>query len=179
MIERIVLTGGPGVGKTALLDLLTEKGFQTLPDAARMLIEREQEKHSDCLPWKNNQRFLEEVTKLQLELEETSTQGTVFQDCSIIEGYAYAKTQGLYVPKRILEQGRNRYHKVLFLERLPFYSKNSSRREDIDTAQRISEALRKAYSEFGYNTISIPVLPVERRFEYVTNIMDPIIRTLC
>jgi predicted ATPase len=38
-MSRIVLTGGPGAGKTSIIDLLSEKGFNIIPEPARTLIE--------------------------------------------------------------------------------------------------------------------------------------------
>ena len=37
-MQRIVLTGGPGAGKTTVLDVLREQGYATGDDAARSII---------------------------------------------------------------------------------------------------------------------------------------------
>jgi predicted ATPase len=36
-----VITGGPCSGKTTLIDLLADKGFQTVPEIARLYMEKE------------------------------------------------------------------------------------------------------------------------------------------
>ena len=56
-----VITGGPGVGKTTVVEILARRGYAIVPEAARMIIEEERLKDSDVLPWKNLSLFQIEV----------------------------------------------------------------------------------------------------------------------
>ena len=40
--RRLVLTGVSGAGKTSIIDRLSALGYQTLPEAARVILERSQ-----------------------------------------------------------------------------------------------------------------------------------------
>ena len=53
----IVLTGGPGVGKTTLLNELHKQGFSIVEEDARRIIREQLEADADGLPWKNKTRY--------------------------------------------------------------------------------------------------------------------------
>jgi len=167
-LKRIAITGGPGVGKSTVLEILAYKGFQTTPEAARLIIDKELlQKDSDCLPWKNIPKFQNSVSELQLKLENAITTGIVFSDRGIVDGYAYSQIDKIPVPEVILKEGRNRYDFVFFLDRLPCYQKDNSRREDIQKATQIQQAIKSAYVKFGYTPISVPVLSPEERVDFI------------
>ena len=47
----IVLTGGPGGGKTSLIEALAREGFRTAPESGRAVIRREMARGGAALPW--------------------------------------------------------------------------------------------------------------------------------
>ena len=51
-MQPIIITGGPGAGKTSLLDALARRGYMTFPEVSRSLI-REQAAAlpNGVLPW--------------------------------------------------------------------------------------------------------------------------------
>ncbi|MFR7812382.1 MAG: AAA family ATPase, partial [Butyricimonas faecihominis] len=48
-----VITGGPGVGKTTLLEALAKQGFPYVPEVAREIIREQTSRNGDALPWAN------------------------------------------------------------------------------------------------------------------------------
>lgn len=48
-----IITGGPGVGKTALIEELNRQGFSTVPEDARRIIKEQIDLGGDGLPWKD------------------------------------------------------------------------------------------------------------------------------
>ena len=52
-----VLTGGPGAGKTTLVEALHEKGFATTHEAGRGVIREEMQAGGDALPWLDREEF--------------------------------------------------------------------------------------------------------------------------
>lgn len=56
---RIVITGGPGSGKTTLIEALAAAGHVLEPEAGRAVIRQQQAEGGDGLPWRDQARFAE------------------------------------------------------------------------------------------------------------------------
>lgn len=169
MVKKYVLTGAACSGKTTLLKLL-EKDYQTVPEAARMVIRKELERGSEYLPWKNILKFQILVCRKQIELESRIDPNgkDVFLDRGIPDGIAYLIQRKIPPPKELLEAAeRNKYDKVFLLEILPNFVKDNERREDEKKAKGIKKYLANVYSELGYETIEVPVMSVEERKEFI------------
>ncbi len=52
-----VITGGPGVGKTTLLEELRNRHYTIVPEIARKLIKEQQESNGEVLPWKDKELY--------------------------------------------------------------------------------------------------------------------------
>src|SRR5690554_1815606 len=52
-----VLTGGPGVGKTTLLEELERRNYEIVPEIARELIKEQQKTNGQALPWKDKELY--------------------------------------------------------------------------------------------------------------------------
>ena len=51
--QRIVITGGPGFGKTSIIDELESRNFPCQHEVSRTIIKEQLEIGGDILPWKN------------------------------------------------------------------------------------------------------------------------------
>jgi len=164
LTHKYVLTGGPGVGKTSVLNVLADRGYVTIPEAARSIIEIAQKEGSDCLPWKNKQKFQDLVTATQMALEDGAVADNIFCDRGIIDGYAYSRLDGLIIPAEIERLGRKRYDTVFLLAPLDCYRTDSARKEDAGSARIIHEAILTAYLRFGYDPVYVSATysPVQR-----------------
>lgn len=169
--KKFVITGGPGVGKTTVIEILKNRGFNVLDETARIIIEEEVFKDSDVLPWKDLAKFQERVFKIQLKKEEENKSEIVFLDRSIIDGYAYCTLGGVEPNKEIDKLALNRYDKVFLLERLDQYEKDDSRIEDHKFALDIHNEIEKIYRKFGYEVIKVPVLKPEERVDYILSLI--------
>ncbi len=168
-MNRFVLSGGPGVGKTTLINVLRDRGYVVVSETARLIIEKEKKKMSDVLPWKNLFKFQEAVALEQLVREEEVGGDNIFFDRSLVDGHAYCLLDGVSSPKIINENARSRYKKVFILDPLSTYETDSVRYENELMAKALHEAIREAYLYFGYNPVMVPVLDPEARADYVIN----------
>ncbi|HEY4518416.1 MAG TPA: ATP-binding protein [Candidatus Paceibacterota bacterium] len=166
-MKKYVLTGGPGIGKTTIIELLSQKGYAIVPEAARMIIEEEKLKGSNILPTGDIAKFQILVADRQLELEAVAKGEVVFCDRSIIDGYGYCKEAKVAVPKNILDLGRGRYYKVFLLAPLNYYSTDDARFEHPELAMAIHEAIVEAYKELDYELVEVPVLPPSERVGFI------------
>ena len=166
-MKPYVITGGPGVGKTTTIELLRQKGYAVVPEAARMIIEEESLKGGEVLPWKSLPRFQQAVAQRQLRHEAAKHPEITFLDRSLVDGYAYCMLGKIPVPELVLNHGRNRYERVFLLERLEVYVTDQDRIEDERLALAIHDEIRKAYAVFGYEPVSVPVLSPEARVQFI------------
>ena len=169
---KFVLTGGPGVGKTTVIDILKQQGFVVLKEKARAIIEREQAKNSEVLPWKNLFLFQQKVVEEQLAEETKYIDQNIFCDRGIIDGHAYCQLGKVDTSEEVTKNGRNRYDRVFILEPLPNYQNDSARREDPLWAQKVHQAIEQAYKDFGYNPIKIPFDTPENRVKMILGGID-------
>jgi len=169
-MKRYVITGGPGRGKSTLIEILAARGYGVVPEAARIIIEEELSKNSDALPWKNLSLFQAKVAQKQLDLESEAVEDTLFLDRGIVDGYGYCMYGKISVPASILEnieRNDNRYDKVFILESISGYKSDKTRFEDEKMATDIHDAIVAAYDKFGYKPIIVPALPPEQRADFV------------
>ncbi len=54
-----VLTGGPGSGKTSVLQELERRGYICIPEVARPIIKEQISINGNALPWKNREKYSE------------------------------------------------------------------------------------------------------------------------
>lgn len=62
-----VITGGPGSGKTSLINELNNNGFLTVPEEGRRIIKEQIEFSGEGLPWKNKAAFATLMLDASLE----------------------------------------------------------------------------------------------------------------
>ena len=170
-MKKIVLTGGPSVGKTTVIEILAKRFYAIAPEAARLVIEEERLKKSDALPWKDIFKFQTLVAERQLKLEAEAKSDLIFFDRGLVDGSAYCKVNNLPTPQLILENSKNRYDKVFFLESLGLYVEDGVRSKDFEDAEKIHNAIKQAYVEFGYDPITVPVLPPEQRVDFILSLI--------
>lgn len=166
-MKKYVLTGGPGIGKTTLIEIIASIGYEVVPEAARIIIEEEQFKNSDALPWKDLEKFQELVVRKQLEEENKIKGFPAFLDRSIIDGYGYSKLGGATPSSLIADNANGRYDKVFILEPLENYQKDSVRLENEEESRKIHQAIIDAYSFFGYDLIFVPVMSPDDRVKFI------------
>ena len=170
MMKKYVITGGPGTGKTTLVELLSSRGYSTVVEASRLLIEEKRKIDKDFSPLDNPQLFQKEVIDYQSKLESEATGETVFFDRSIVDNYGYSLFYKMPIPEILEKSGRNRYDAVFLLDPLPSYAKDSSRIEDEKTALAIHRAIEEGYKRLGYDVIKVPAISPERRADFVESI---------
>lgn len=161
---RIVITGGPSVGKTTIITGLAERGYQVVNEFATQII-----KEGEFLPWVDRASFQQEVLRRQLEAE-LALEGyekTVFLDRGLFDGEAYYLYDELAVPEIFHDLDSSHYSLALLIEELPFFDVTDVRRENLEFTREISKVLERCYLDRGVHVIRIPAMPPQERIEYV------------
>jgi len=167
--QKHVITGGPGVGKTTTLEILAQRGYETVRETARDIISLQQEAGEDrTLPWTDNFGFQYLVLDTLLRRERQATGEHVFCDRGAFDAIAYCHVFGNEVPAPLVKATHTRrYETVFLLDQLPNYATDKERREDPVLAKRIHEAIGDAYRGLGYEVVRVPVLPPQERAEFI------------
>lgn len=165
---RIVITGGPGSGKSSLLRALGLQGYSCQKEAARRVILKKD--NLNYTPWGDRQGFIRLVyEQLLIDLRETP-EGLVFCDRSMLDCIAYAKEGKLSVPEYLLDFDPSVfYHRQAFI--LPpwpnIYRKEAARQQEFAEAVSLYRFITTTYIDYGFQLIEVPPLPMEGRVEYI------------
>jgi len=172
-IQRVVLTGGPCCGKTTLLNGLAERAYSVVPEAARMIIEENQKREGEYVPWINLYGFQQKTTERVLELEHSFEDSLLFCDRGVVDGHGYSVSGKIPTPELIKKFSVKRYDTVFILDPIPVYQKDEARRENPEEAKKVHAAIWNAYREFGYSPIRVPIIGgKEERTEYFIKLLE-------
>ncbi len=163
-----VITGGPCSGKRTLIDQLADKGFQTIPETARLYMEKEIAKGRTIDDIRENVDTLERsLIEIQLRFE-CALQMTdiAFLDRGLPDGLTYCRVAGMNPNEILSECFYHRYASIFVLERLPI-QQDYIRIEDEATACRLDKWLVRDFIALGYSVVRVPVLSPNDRLEFV------------
>jgi predicted ATPase len=168
-----VITGSPSSGKTTILNSLAKMGCQTVPEAARVLIDEETKKGKTLEEIRKNEiEFQIKVLEIKIETEKKLDKNKItFFDRGIPDTIAYFQLYGFNTEEVIKLCKELKYRKIFLLEQLPFV-KDYARIEDNEKANKLQILLRKAYADLGYEIIDVPVMPVEDRMKMILSNVD-------
>ena len=179
-MQRYILTGAPGAGKTVLLRRLEVAGFPVVEEAATDLIAlitaRGVDEH-----WKEPS-FIEDIIDLQCARQlraDAWADDVVFFDRSPICTWALCEYAGRKPPASLvaeverIERERTYERRVFFLELMGFITPTEARRISLADSERFAAVHRDVYTRFGYELVPIPAADVEARFALVTGAIAP------
>jgi predicted ATPase len=163
-----IITGAPSSGKTATIDLLTERGFKILPEGARQYMEEEMAKGLTIEEIRADIIALQYAifnTQLRIERELTPEEST-FLDRGSPDCVSFHRVFGLDPNEILPECFHYRYASVFMLDPLP-YKMDGLRFEDETIPVFLDEWHVRDYSALGYNVVRVPVLPIGERVTFI------------
>ncbi|MFC4563090.1 AAA family ATPase [Nocardiopsis mangrovi] len=169
----VVVTGGPGSGKTALIEGLRAAGYATSPEAGRAIIRAQTAIGGRALPWADPALFAEAMLCWELRSHEAaaaSGRGPVFFDRGVPDVVGYLRLEGYDVPAHVDAAARTfRYRRQVFIAPPwpEIYRTDTERRQTPEIARRTHEAMAAAYGDHGYELVELPRAPVAERVRFV------------
>jgi len=173
MIEKqiYVITGGPGFGKTSLIEELRQAGYHCSGEFARDLILSQQESGGEILPWKNAKLFQQNILEKRIAFFDSIHDGSfAFADRGIPDQLAFARYRGFDTPEVLIECAEKyRYAPQVFVTPPwpEIFTNDTIRTETFEEALRIHELIVKTYVDLNYQIIELPLLPVKQRINYL------------
>lgn len=171
MIETdwTVFTGGPNSGKTTATKYFAFLGYPVVPEAARFLIDMGRAGGKTTEEIRGNEAdFQRNVLEKKIEVENiVPTDRITIFDRGMPDSIAYYRISGLdETPAR--EACIKKYKNVFLFDQLPF-RKDYARIENEETARKIHRLIEFSYGELGYETVRVPVMPVEERVGFIAS----------
>lgn len=169
-----VITGGPGVGKTSLINALESKGFQVVPEAARKIIKEQLRIKGECLPWKNKAHYAELMLDLSMRdyrnIAGEPISEAIFFDRGILDTVCYMTMEAIPIPEALSNILKTfRYNNKVFI--LPpwreIYETDNERRQTWSEAIFIFGKMKQTYQDYGYEVIEVPKGNIEQRCKFV------------
>ena len=173
--QLIVITGGPGTGKTALINSLKAMGHQCYEEISRTVIQKGKEQGMENYFLESPQAFSRELLKgrmqqfEQAQAEPLRTQTPyIFLDRGLPDVVAYLDDLEEDIRSWENEISDYQYDRVVFLPPWEsIYQKDAQRMETFEQAQRLSEQLWTTYSKRYSNILELPTGPIDERTQTV------------
>lgn len=174
MQQKIVLVGGPGTGKSTVLNELTSCGFECMPEVSREVTLEAQKKGIQQL-------FLTEpllFSKMLLEGRERQFKQAgqlhsdwVFFDRGLPDVFAYMDYSKDSYPGYFKEKSEQyKYdHVFVFNPWKKIYVSDNERYESFEESVLIAQHIQNAYKELGYKIVEVPFGSIKERSDFIIN----------
>jgi len=170
--KTIVITGGPGTGKTTIIKELIKEGFCCYPEISRDITLEARKNGIEQLFLENALLFSELLLEGRQKQYVNATReenDIVFLDRGIPDILAYMHYIGDSYPARFDHSCKNhQYHKVFILPPWEdIYVGDEARYENFKQSQLIFEHLKETYQNYGYDLIEVPTGTINQRVDFI------------
>ena len=170
MNRRFVVTGGPGGGKSTLLDALAERGYRIAPEAARRLIK--ERLAAGLSPRPDPVSFARAILDSDMQQYSAATDhdGITFFDRGVLDAlYMLDLESGLWRDEIARLVQTFPYNDTVFL--LPpweaIYAMDSERDQTSEESVAVFEGMKRWYARWGYQTVEVPRAGVAARASFI------------
>jgi predicted ATPase len=176
--KQIVITGGPGTGKSSIINELLKRGYPCMEEVSRQVTLEARKNGIEQLFLTEPLRFSELLLEARLKQFHDSQNAEIpyiFIDRGMPDVLAYMDYASANYPDHFTSTCEaHRYHSVFNLAPWEtIFISDSERYEDFDQAVQIHEQLVKTYERFGYHLIDVPFESIEKRADFILNFVSP------
>ena len=172
--EIVVIIGGPGTGKTTIIDGLLSMNYCCYPEISREVTMEAKKQGIEQLFLENPLLFSElllEGRKKQFQNATLESHDVVFLDRGIPDVLAYMHYIGDSYPAFFDAACKEHQYTKIFI--LPpweeIYVSDDERYENYEQAKLIYNHLIETYENYGYTLIEVPKDSVENRIDFILN----------
>lgn len=172
MQQKIVITGGPGTGKSTVIEELTKRKFMCMSEISREVILNARKNGDVQLflkkPLLFSELLIEGRINQYIEAEQKKN-SIVFFDRGIPDVHAYMNYISINYPESYISKSKIYTYDYIFL--MPpweeIYITDNERYENFEQALAIHNHLKRAYEELNYTIIEVPTGTIETRTNFI------------
>ncbi len=174
---KVVIAGGPGTGKTSVINHLKARGFLCYDEVSREVTLQARKEGIDQLfltePLLFSKKLLEGRIQQFLNAEKED-ENVVFLDRGLPDVIAYMDYVGDDYPKHFIEACENHKYDLIFVLApwQEIFTSDSERYENFEQAIEIHHHLLKTYMRFDYQLIDVPFGTIEARTDFVLDYLN-------
>jgi len=167
-----IITGGPGAGKTTIIEALLGGGFRSVDEVGREITKEQVKIGGNAVHWGDRRLYTELMLSRSMRDYERAGGGVapVFFDRGIPELTGYYRMSGTPVPPHLEKAVRlYRYGRKVFVTPpwKEIYQNDAERKQDFAEAVASCEIVVAAYVESGYEPVEVPRAGVAERVAFI------------
>ncbi len=176
MQQKIVITGGPGTGKTTVINELINRNYTCIPEISRKVTLDAREKGIEQLfltePLLFSEMLLKGRVSQYIEATKLDT-NLVFFDRGIPDVHSYLNCMKTNYPDVFIDQSiKYKYSKVIiFPPWEEIYTSDNERYETYDESLKIYRYIKQAYLDLGYTIYEVPHETVKNRTDFILDLL--------
>lgn len=176
MNKFYIITGGPGVGKTTLLNMLAIESYEVVREVARDIIHEQKKRGGKGVPWKDNRLYTELMLHHSIEdyqvTQNRQYTKPVFFDRGIPDSLCHWVMSGNSITEEMKEATQKyRYESIVFI--LPpwkeIYCTDEARKQNWEEAEYTYHKMTEVYKNYGYTLVIVPKDTPENRKRFILN----------
>lgn len=172
--QKIVITGGPGTGKSTIINKLMAMEFTCMPEISRTITREAQLSGTEQLFLEDPLLFSEHLLtgRINQYLEaDRKDDEKIFFDRGLPDIYAYLDFTGRPYPEKFVNLSRQYKYSKIFMcpPWKDIYQTDNERYETFEEAEMIFRHLVNAYEELDYDMLTVPTGDIEQRLNFILN----------
>jgi predicted ATPase len=151
---------------------MTRRGFRTMPEAGRAIIQDQVRIGGPALPWADRAIFAELMLGWELRSyhEALASGAPVLMDRGIPDAVGYLTLCGLPAPAHVEAAAKiHPYNKRVFLA--PYwddiFTQDAERKQDRKEAEATGRVMAEICSGLGYRIVELPLVGIEQRADFL------------
>jgi predicted ATPase len=175
--KKIVITGGPGTGKSSIINQLKSRGFICYDEISREVTLQARKDGIEQLFLTEPLLFSEKLLEGRIQQFKDAVnadKNLVFLDRGLPDVLAYMDYIGDIYPNKFVETCKVHTYDYVFVLApwQEIFVSDSERYENFEQAIEIHHHLLETYMRFGYQLIDVPFETIENRTDFVLEVLN-------